>query len=917
MNLITKTPISIKERIIVKGARLNNLKNIDVIIPRGEITVITGVSGSGKSTLAYDTIFAEGQRRYLEGLSTYAKQFLNKKKKPDVDYIKGICPAISIKQKNNINNPKATVGTSSEIFDFIKILFVKLGKIYCPNTKKVITKNSPIDVLKYLKKKTEGKKILLSFPIKNCTKTHFDEIKKIGFSRIKIKNEIKKISEINFKSIEKKTINIIVDRQIISRKKSFEEEVIESCQIIFDSNSGVCEVLDENGRLLKRFNKRLELNGKTIDQPNINTFNFNSPYGACEICHGYGDVLGIDESKVIPNKEISILNDAIVPWKYPSTKKWKEQLCSYAEKKGIPIEKKYCDLSNLEKELLWKGDDDLKGIFDFFQMIESKSYKIQYRVMLSRYRGKTTCPKCNGGRLKKETENIKFKNLNIQEITKMPIRDLKSFIQNISLEKEEEKIARKIFNEIKLRLKLLIDLGLGYLQLNRKSSTLSGGEAQRINIAKSIGGGLVDTLYVLDEPSIGLHDRDTKKLITILKNLKDLGNTVLVVEHDLEIIKSSDYVIDLGLTGGDFGGNVIFCGHINSKTKSLSLTKKYINNELKIECPIKRRKSNEFIYLNGGSQNNIKNIKTKFPINVFTTITGVSGSGKSTLINDIFVPEFEKHLSNQKSFIFSEQKKISNIEFIKQNSIGKSSRSNLITYLKGFDEIRKLLSEQKLAKIRQITPKFFSFNIEGGRCEHCKGDGFISIDMQFMSDIKITCENCNGKRYKQEVLDINFKGKNIYQILNMTVDCAHDFFEQEEKRNIIKHLKTLQSVGLGYMKLGQNLSSLSGGEAQRLKIAYFLNKKIENTIMIFDEPSTGLHIHDIKKLLNSFNNILNNNNTIIVIEHNMEIIKSSDWIIEMGPEGGERGGEIIFEGTPENMRNKKTHTSKILKKHLN
>ena len=916
MNLSEKKP-SIKDNIIVKGARLNNLKNINVTIPRGKLVVITGLSGSGKSSLAYDTIFAEGQRRYLEGLSTYAKQFLNKHKKPEVDYIKGICPAIAINQKNNINNPKSTVGTATEIYDFIKILFFKLGKIYCPLTKKLVKKNSPKDVVDYINTLEIGTKILLTFPIENCVKEHYNQIKKIGFSRILINKKIKKISEITFNEIENKKINIIVDRQIISRKKSVEDLITESCEIIFKSSSGVCELFTSNGTLLKRFNKRLELNGKVIDTPNINTFNFNSPYGACELCHGYGDILGIDESKVIPNNELSLQNDAIIPWKYPSTVKWKEQLLSFAKKNKISVEKKYSELTNDEKKLIWEGNKDYKGINEFFQMVESKSYKIQYRVMLSRYRGRTTCPNCKGGRLKKETENIKFKKINIQDMSKMSIFELKLFFKKIKLIENEGKIANKIFEEIKLRLNLLSDLGLEYLTLNRKSSTLSGGETQRINIAKSLGGGLVDTLYVLDEPSVGLHDRDKTKLIAVLENLKKIGNTVLIVEHDLDIIKSSDYVIDLGLKGGDLGGNVIFSGNIKSKHKSLSYTKKYINNELKIDCPINRRSISEFIHLKGGSKNNIKNIKTKFPTNVLTTITGVSGSGKSTLISEIFVPEFTKFINNQKSNISFEKNTFSNIEFVKQGSIGKSSRSNLITYIKGFDEIRKLFSEQKYAKIKNMPPKFFSFNTPGGRCEHCKGDGFISIDMQFMSDIKIKCENCNGKRYMKDVLNVKFKGKNIYNILEMTVETALDFFNKHEKENITKHLRTLKNVGLGYVKLGQNLSSLSGGEAQRLKLASFLNKKIQNTIMIFDEPTTGLHIHDIKNLLNSFNNILKLNNTIIVIEHNMEIIKTSDWVIELGPNGGDKGGEIIFEGRPESMKKLKTHTSNVLKKYLN
>ena len=906
-----------QENIIVEGAKLNNLKNINVTIPRNKFVVITGVSGSGKSTLAYDTIFAEGQRRYLEGLSTYAKQFLNTHKKPDVKKITGICPAISIKQKSNINNPKSTVGTASELYDYIKILFLKLGEIYCPITNNPVKKNSSSDVVKYLKKMKEGSKILLTFPVNDISKEKLDKIKKIGFSRIKFNNVIKKITDVNYNSINCSKINVIVDRQIVNKKKYFEENIEESCNTIFNSESGVCEILNEQGEVIKRFNKKLELNGKEIDPPNLNTFNFNSPYGACENCQGYGDVLGIEESKVIPNQEISIIDDAIIPWKYPSTIKWKEKLCSLAKEKKISINKKYCDLSNREKKLIWNGDHELNGILDFFQMVENKSYKIQYRVMLSRYRGRTTCPECNGGRLKKISENIKFQGYNIQKFSEMTISNLSKFINSINLEKNEEKVASKIFNEIKSRLKLLNELGLGYLQINRKSNTLSGGESQRINIAKSIGGGLVDTLYVLDEPSIGLHERDTFKLIEILKKLKNLGNTVLVVEHDLEIIKSSDYVIDLGLGGGDLGGKVIFSGNINSKIKNLSLTKQYINKILEISVPKKRKISKDFIYLDGGEKNNIKNIKTRFPINILTTITGVSGSGKSTLLKEIFIPEFKKFLNNQKSLIRCDINKIKSIEYVQQNAIGRSSRSNLITYLKGFDEIRKLFSNQKLAKLKKITPKYFSFNVDGGRCEKCKGDGYISVDMQFMADIKIKCENCNGKRYKEEILKIKYKDKNIYDVLNMTVDSSYDFFKINENKGILKYLQTLKNVGLGYIKLGQSLSSLSGGEAQRLKLGYFLNKKIENTIIIFDEPTTGLHIHDINKLLKSFNDILKGNNTIVVIEHNMEIIKSSDWIIEMGPDGGKDGGEIIYEGKPENMRSKKTHTAIALNKYLN
>lgn len=904
-----KTKASIENNIIIKGARLNNLKNIDVKIPRNKFTVITGVSGSGKSTLAYDTIFAEGQRRYLEGLSSYAKQFLNKMNKPEVDYIKGISPAISIKQKTNTNNPKSTVGTSSEIYDLIRILFSRFGKFHFPNSKEEIKKYSTKDVIKYISKLKKNQKFLICYPTKNISKAI-----EIGLKRCIQNDSIKNISEIN---IKEKEINIVVDRQILNDIKLIKNNIIESSELAFELGDGVCEIRNENGKLLKRFTNFLEYNSNRIEEPIPNTFNFNSPYGACETCHGYGDILGIDEDKVIPNKNLSITENAIVPWSFPSTIKWKRKLINESENIGINVKTPYSKLSKDEVLKLWNGVGKFKGINQFFNRIEEKSYKIQYRVMLSRYRGRTSCPDCKGTRLKKIVNDIKFKNLNINEVVNMPIRLLEKFINNISLSAEEKIVGDKILFQIKSRLKLLTDLGLSYLSLSRKSSTLSGGESQRINIAKSIGSGLVDTLYILDEPSIGLHNTDTKKLINILFQLKDLGNTIIVIEHDLDIIKAADYTIDLGITGGENGGHIIFTGSLNSKVKSDSLTKKYFLKELKIEIPKKRRKKIGELWINNVTKNNLKNLKLKFPLGILTTISGVSGSGKSTLLRDVLYPRIQNILKNKIiENIGGDTNIFKNIEFVKQGSIGKTSRSNLITYLKGFDEIRKLYAKLKYSKLNNLTPKHFSFNTDGGRCETCKGDGHILIDMQFMSDIKVKCEDCEGKRYKEIVLNAYFNKKNIYDLLNMTIDELYEFLSKFNERKIIKYLDPLKKVGLGYIKAGQTLSTLSGGELQRLKLASFINSNLENSILIFDEPTTGLHIHDIKKLLASFNEILKNNNTIIVIEHNMEIIKSSDWIIELGPEGGKNGGKIIFEGTPEDMNKVNTNTSKELKVYL-
>lgn len=904
-----KTKASIENNIIIKGARLNNLKNIDVKIPRNKFTVITGVSGSGKSTLAYDTIFAEGQRRYLEGLSSYAKQFLNKMNKPEVDYIKGISPAISIKQKTNTNNPKSTVGTSSEIYDLIRILFSRFGKFHFPNSKEEIKKYSTKDVIKYISKLKKNQKFLICYPTKNISKAI-----EIGLKRCIQNDSIKNISEIN---IKEKEINIVVDRQILNDIKLIKNNIIESSELAFELGDGVCEIRNENGKLLKRFTNFLEYNSNRIEEPIPNTFNFNSPYGACETCHGYGDILGIDEDKVIPNKNLSITENAIVPWSFPSTIKWKRKLINESENIGINVKTPYSKLSKDEVLKLWNGVGKFKGINQFFNRIEEKSYKIQYRVMLSRYRGRTSCPDCKGTRLKKIVNDIKFKNLNINEVVNMPIRLLEKFINNISLSAEEKIVGDKILFQIKSRLKLLTDLGLSYLSLSRKSSTLSGGESQRINIAKSIGSGLVDTLYILDEPSIGLHNTDTKKLINILFQLKDLGNTIIVIEHDLDIIKAADYTIDLGITGGENGGHIIFTGSLNSKVKSDSLTKKYFLKELKIEIPKKRRKKIGELWINNVTKNNLKNLKLKFPLGILTTISGVSGSGKSTLLRDVLYPRIQNLLKNKIiENIGGDTNIFKNIEFVKQGSIGKTSRSNLITYLKGFDEIRKLYAKLKYSKLNNLTPKHFSFNTDGGRCETCKGDGHILIDMQFMSDIKVKCEDCEGKRYKEIVLNAYFNKKNIYDLLNMTIDELYEFLSKFNERKIIKYLDPLKKVGLGYIKAGQTLSTLSGGELQRLKLASFINSNLENSILIFDEPTTGLHIHDIKKLLASFNEILKNNNTIIVIEHNMEIIKSSDWIIELGPEGGKNGGKIIFEGTPEDMNKVNTNTSKELKVYL-
>ena len=815
-----KDKATIENNIIVKGARLNNLKNIDVNIPRGKFVVITGVSGSGKSTLAYDTIFAEGQRRYLEGLSSYAKQFLNKKNKPEVDYIKGISPAISIKQKTNVNNPKSTVGTASEIYDLIRILFARLGKFYSPETNKLIKKDSVNDVIDFISNLKKGKKFLICFPSNDIT-----QVIENGFSRIIESGKIKNTSE--FKSTKQtNNITVVADRQIASSIETIKDNVIESTELSFNLGNGICEIRNETGNILKRFSKYLEYENKILDEPIANTFNFNSPYGACEECQGYGDILGIDEDKVVPNKSLSIYNDAIVPWSYPSTKKWKRKLINEAEYIGIDINKPYKELAINEKNKLWNGFEKFKGIQKFFKRVEEKSYKIQYRVMLSRYRGRTICPECEGIRLKKETNYIKFHDYTIGDFINMPIKKLKQLIETITLNENEKIIGEKILSQINSRLKLLIDLGLDYLTLSRKSSSLSGGESQRINIAKSIGSGLVDTLYILDEPSIGLHNRDTKKLIDILFELKKLGNTIIVIEHDLDIIKAADYTIDLGLEGGEDGGHVIFTGSLDSQEKSKSLTKKYFNNELRIEIPKKRRKKSGHVWVKNASKNNLKNIKVDFPLGILTTITGVSGSGKSTLLRDVLHPYITgAHNNNKSPNIGGDLKSFDNIEFVKQGAIGKSSRSNLITYLKGFDEIRKLFASQIYSKLNNLTTKHFSFNTDGGRCDSCKGDGFILIDMQFMSDIKINCEDCQGKRYKEIVLNAFYNKKNINDLLCMTIDELYDFCVKNDQKKNYKIFRAFKKSRFRICKIWPNIKHFKWRRITEIKTSLFLKQQ--------------------------------------------------------------------------------------------
>ena len=916
---------SLNNVINIQGAEMHNLKNIDLKIPKKKLIVITGLSGSGKSSLAFDTIYAEGQRRFIESLSSYTRQFLGKLNKPKVKKIEGLSPAIAIEQKVNNSNPRSTVGTSSEVYDYIKLLYARVGTTFSPISNEIVKKDSIETVIKLIKSLNKGDKFLILSKIEVSEKTelkdffqfYFDQ----GYARIEYEGETINIQDAIVKDI-KNSFYLIVDRSIYNDDNDYLNRIIDSIENAFFQGNNEMYIKTLSDDSYHFFSKKFQKDGIDFIEPNEHLFSFNNPFGACPTCGGYGDIMGIDPDLVIPNKGLSVYDDCIAPWRGQKLKKYKQLLIKNAHLFDFPIHRPYYKLSNEQQDLIWTGNDHFKGINYFFQKLEKKMYKIQNRVMLSRYRGRTKCGDCNGKRLRKEAEYVKINNKSIQDIVDVSLEENLKFFKKLSFNEKEKEKSKRIVQEIINRLSFLCDVGLSYLTLNRKSNTLSGGETQRINLATSLGSALVGSIYVLDEPSVGLHPEDTTKLIKILKNLKDLGNSVLVVEHDEDIIRSADQIIDLGPGAGSQGGSVIAQGSLKKIMKSKSLTVEYLNQNNLIEIPKNRRKSSNKIYLKGCRENNLKNINVEIPLNSMVCITGISGSGKTTLVKDILYPSLLKHKG-----IFKEKPGefdklggqidlISSIEYIDQNPIGTSSRSNPATYIKAYDDIRNLFSIQKTSKQFSLKPKHFSFNVDGGRCDECKGEGEIKIEMQFMSDIKLKCESCKGKRFKKNVLQVKYINKNIDDVLNMTIDNAYQFFLSNNQNKIATKLKCLIDVGMGYVNVGQSSSTLSGGEAQRIKLASFLlkGKNKENTLFIFDEPTTGLHFHDIKKLLKSFNYLIEYGHSIIVVEHNIDLIKSADHIIDLGPFGGDKGGSIVFTGTPEELvKDKKSLLSKFLK----
>ena len=921
-----------KSNIYIKGARVNNLKNIDVEIPRNKFIVITGLSGSGKSSLAFDTLYAEGQRRYVESLSSYARQFMGKMSKPECDYIKGLPPAIAIEQKVNTRNPRSTVGTSTEIYDYLRLLYGRIGKTISPISGTEVKKHTIEDVISTIGKYDEGTRIAVVAPIclpeKRKFATQLEVLLKGGYSRLLKGNEFILIEDIinNCDIANAQDYKLVIDRLALAKEGDELSRFAESIETAFFEGNDECHIYvwHDGNVICHEFSKKFEADGITFSEPNDQMFNFNNPYGACPRCEGFGRTIGIDEALVVPNPTLSIYDDAIMCWRGEKMSEWKRHLIHLAPQLKFPIHRPYCDLSDEEKDILWHGSGEFRGIDGFFKMVEENQYKIQYRVMLARYRGKTICPECHGNRLRQEASYVKVGGLSISDIVKMPITDLAQWFDNLKLNNHDVQIAKRLLTEIRNRLEFLIDVGLGYLTLDRLSSTLSGGESQRINLATSLGSSLVGSLYILDEPSIGLHSRDTKQLIGVLRKLQRIGNTVVVVEHDEEIMRAADYIIDVGPDAGRLGGEIIYQGDIDNLQKaSNSYTLQYLNGEKFIPLPRHRRRWNSYIEVLGARQHNLKNIDVKFPLGVLTVVTGVSGSGKSTLVRDILYRAMMRHLGDAGDApgafhgLKGDMSRITSIEFVDQNPIGKSSRSNPATYLKAYDEIRKLFADQQSAKQMGFSPAHFSFNAEGGRCEECKGDGTITIEMQFMADITIPCEACHGERFKRDVLDIEYRSKNINDILNMTVNQAIEFFSEttgSSERKIVNRLRPLQDVGLGYIKLGQSSSTLSGGENQRVKLAYFLaNEKPQPTMFIFDEPTTGLHFHDINTLMNSFDRLISQGHTVIIIEHNMDVIKCADHVIDIGPEGGEAGGNIVITGTPEEVAKcAKSHTGQFL-----
>ncbi len=920
-----------KRYIVIKGARVHNLKNIDVAIPKNKLVVITGMSGSGKSSLAFDTLYAEGQRRYVESLSSYARQFMGRMNKPDVDFIKGVAPAIAIEQKVITSNPRSTVGTSTEVYDYLKLLFSRIGETISPVSGRKVKKDTVSDVANFISSLPEDTSVTISCPLHRHNERLLGEelavLLQKGFTRVMIDGQLAKIEELleRPESGKKETggnadIKIVIDRISVSLDDETISRIADSVQTAFFEGRGDCFVEENSSTTF--FCDRFELDGIKFEEPGPNFFSFNNPYGACKLCEGYGKVIGIDEDLVIPDKSKSVYDGAIAPWRGEKMGTWLEKLVRNAIKFDFPIHRSYSQLTEEQRRLLWTGNSYFSGLDDFFKDLESQTYKIQYRVMLSRYRGKTTCPECHGSRLRRDTSYVKINGRSITDIVLMPLDNALDFFRELKLDPPKEKIAKRLLMEITNRIKFLTDVGLSYLTLNRLSNTLSGGESQRINLATSLGSSLVGSVYVLDEPSIGLHPRDTLRLISILKSLRDVGNTVLVVEHEEEIMQAADHIIDIGPEAGTHGGNLVFTGTYDEILKDeASLTGKYLSRQLSIEIPPHRRKWSDYIEVRGARENNLKGIDVKFPLNVLTVVSGVSGSGKTSLVKRILYPALQKAIGSYSGeqtgaydSIEGDIRKVERVEIVDQNPIGRSSRSNPVTYVKAWDEIRNLYASQGSAKAAGLKPSAFSFNVDGGRCDVCQGEGEVKIEMQFMADIYLPCEACGGKRFKQHVLDITYQNKNVFEVLDMTIEEALDFFADEPK--IKAKIKPLADVGLGYVHLGQSSNTLSGGEAQRIKLASFLVKgnHSSKTLFIFDEPTTGLHFHDIKKLLASFGALIEQGNTIIVIEHNMDVIKCADWVIDIGPEGGDNGGTIVYEGTPEDLiKNPDSHTGKFLK----
>ncbi len=916
-----------KKNIVIKGARLHNLKGIDVALPRNQLIVITGLSGSGKSSLAFDTLYAEGQRRYVESLSSYARQFMGRLNKPKVDFIKGLAPAIAVEQKINTSNPRSTVGTKTEIYDYLKLLFARIGKTYSPISNQEVKKHQIGDVLNEIKKYQEGERLLLLAPVhdeKNKSiKDKINIFKQQGFARIFVNSEVVRLDDLE--SVPKVPFDLIVDRLIIRHEEDFYQRLADAISIAFYEGKGDCALYHINEQKRTPFSNKFELDGMTFLQPNVHLFSFNNPFGACPKCEGFGDVVGIDSELVVSDTSLSIYDQAIVPWRGDKLRKYYNDLVNNAYRFDFPIHKPYFELNKEQKQLLWEGNTYFTGINDFFKRIEAKNYKIQNRVLLSRYRGKTTCDRCKGSRLRKEASYVKIGGKNLSELLQYPIDQLTDFFNQLELNPHDHEVAKRLLKEIKSRLHFVQQVGLGYLDINRRSNTLSGGESQRIQLATSLGSSLVGSMYILDEPSIGLHPRDNEKMIAVLKTLRDLGNTVIVVEHDEEIMFAADRIIDIGPEAGTLGGELVAEGTIDEILKSDGLTAKYLKGDLEIPLPVRRKFNQGFIHLKGARENNLKNINIDLPLGCLTVVSGVSGSGKTSLVKKILYPALLRHFDiysqkpGQFSSLTGDLNTLKSVEFIDQNPIGRSSRSNPVTYIKAYDEIRNLFATQKISKFRNYKPKHFSFNVEGGRCDRCKGEGTLTIEMQFMADVVLECEQCNGKRFNKEVLDVTLNKKNIFDILNMTVDDALMFFENGQHQKIVQKLKPLQEVGLGYVTLGQSSATLSGGEAQRIKLASFITQGTtrEKILFIFDEPTTGLHFHDINKLMNSFNSLIQKGHTLVVVEHNLDLIKCADYLIDLGPEGGDQGGHLVGQGTPEEIAKiKESFTGHYLKDKL-